>query len=25
LVDRFEAAQSVEPALGPEDERPPHY
>ncbi len=25
LVDRFEAAQSTEPARGPEDERPPHY
>jgi len=25
LVDRFEAAQSSEPARGPEDERPPHY
>lgn len=25
LVDRFEAAQSAEPVLGPEDERPPHY
>jgi SlyX protein len=25
LVDRFEAAQSDEPARGPEDERPPHY
>jgi uncharacterized coiled-coil protein SlyX len=24
LVDRFEAAQSSEPA-GPEEERPPHY
>ncbi len=25
LVDRFDAAQSTEPARGPEDERPPHY
>jgi uncharacterized coiled-coil protein SlyX len=25
LVDRFEAAQSTEPARGPEEERPPHY
>lgn len=25
LVDRFEEAQSTEPARGPEDERPPHY
>lgn len=25
LVERFEAAQSAEPARGPEEERPPHY
>jgi SlyX protein len=25
LVHRFEAAQSTEPARGPEEERPPHY
>jgi uncharacterized coiled-coil protein SlyX len=25
LVDRFEAAQSAEPARAPEEERPPHY
>lgn len=25
LVERFEAAQSDEPARGPEEERPPHY
>jgi SlyX protein len=25
LIERFEAAQSSEPAHGPEDERPPHY
>jgi SlyX protein len=25
LIERFEAAQSDEPARDPEDERPPHY
>jgi uncharacterized coiled-coil protein SlyX len=25
LAQRLEAAQSQEPARGPEDERPPHY
>jgi SlyX protein len=25
LVDRFEAAQSPDPAVGLEEERPPHY
>jgi SlyX protein len=25
LVEQFEAAQSDEPARGPEEERPPHY
>jgi SlyX protein len=25
LVERFESAQSAEPARGPEEERPPHY
>jgi SlyX protein len=25
LAERFEAAQSAEPARAPEDERPPHY
>jgi uncharacterized coiled-coil protein SlyX len=25
LVERFEAAQSAEPARTPEEERPPHY
>ena len=25
LAERFEAAQSEEPARTPEDERPPHY
>jgi uncharacterized coiled-coil protein SlyX len=25
LVERFEGAQSAEPARTPEEERPPHY
>ena len=25
LIERFEAAQSAEPARTPEEERPPHY
>jgi len=25
LAERFESAQTTEPARGPEEERPPHY